>query len=213
MSKEIFEKHLSKTKKLIKELPWNDKKFYAEYLSQTYYFVRHSTKLLAKSISCFEIHEHELYRQFVHHLNEEMNHDQLALRDLQSLGTSIDQHPEQPITRAFYQSQYYQIETSKGLSLFGYILYLEALAANTCSLMIDQIKESHGTKSIRFLNLHMQEDIEHSERAFQYITSLASERQESIWHNYIQTSDLFQKILLDCQRISQERAFSQRISA
>lgn len=70
-----YQKQLNNTELLINSLPWADENFYSNYLAQTYYFVCHSTRLLARSISHFGVDRDMLYKRFVAHLKEENYHE------------------------------------------------------------------------------------------------------------------------------------------
>src|SRR5215813_8139137 len=95
--------HLSELSRVIQNVPWHIKAVYGAFLAQTYYYVNHSTRLLALAASRFKSSEEPIHRRFIKHATEEMSHEILALRDLKHLGLSLDNYHEFPSTRAFYQ--------------------------------------------------------------------------------------------------------------
>jgi len=196
--KKTYLNKLNETELLINSLPWKDQSFYAQFLAQTYYFVCHSTRLLARSISHFGVDRDNLYRRFATHLKEENYHEKIAVLDLKALGYSPSDFEELSITKAFWESQYYKIDQSKGTSLLGYILYLEAIPVNC-------FKEVYGSfpdKASRFLKLHMEEDPKHLEEAMQMISGQKIEDQEQIWANYCKTAEIYQLMLVKIAEIS-----------
>src|SRR5215470_14775595 len=139
--------HLNELGKVIRNVPWHDKAIYGAFLAQTYYYVNHSTRLLALAASRFQASEERIHRRFIRHATEEMSHEILALRDLKNLGLSLESYHEFPSTRAFYQTQYYMIEHVSPWSFWGYILMLEGLAVSEGAWLYDEIKRHHGEKA------------------------------------------------------------------
>jgi uncharacterized ferritin-like protein (DUF455 family) len=164
--------YLDEADTAIRATPWRDKSVYGAFLAQTKYYVSHSTRLLALAASRFRFSEEQLHRRFIKHATEEMSHETLALRDLQSLGLSLGQYPEFPATRAFYQTQYYMIEHVSPWSFLGYILMLEGLAITKGPWLLNEIKQYHGEKAGSFLKVHAAEDVGHmadAEKAMQSV--------------------------------------------
>ena len=112
----------------IRNYPWENKRAYAEFLAQTYYYICHSTRLLAASAARFSQEDQGMHKRFLLHTDEENSHELLALRDLQKLGFSIKDFPEMAQTRILYEVQYYKVEHCDPAALMGYILALETLA-------------------------------------------------------------------------------------
>ena len=83
--------------------PWTKRAAYMGWLAQTYYYVRHSTRLLAVAAGRFP-HTRQgdtLHLRFGAHIGEEKRHELLCVRDIQALGGSIEAIAEQPTTRMF----------------------------------------------------------------------------------------------------------------
>jgi hypothetical protein len=126
--KQEYKKAMSWLGVNLKALEWSDREFYANYLAQTYYFVSHSTRLLALAAARFSTKQNDLHLRFLEHAKEEKNHDLAVLSDLKHLGFSISQIPESPYTRSLYATQYYSIEHLRPELFFAYILVLEGVA-------------------------------------------------------------------------------------
>lgn len=147
-------------------MPWDQKEFYANYLAQTFYYVRHSTRILALSAGRLSYEkDQKIHLRFLKHLGEEANHEKLALNDLKFLGYKLQDFDELNSTRFFYEPQYYKIEHQHPLALMGYILFLEVLAQNVCPPLSAKLTNLYGKKSATFLLVHGEEDPSHVEEA------------------------------------------------
>lgn len=164
--------HLEELDKAVRATPWRDRSVYGAFLAQTYHYVCHSTRLLALAASRFRFTEEKIHRRFVKHATEEMSHEVLAVRDLTNLGLSLDQYPEFPSTRAFYQTQYYMIEHVSPWAFWGYILMLEGLALTKGPWLYNEIQHHHGDKAASFVRVHAAEDVGHMAEAEKALQSL-----------------------------------------
>ena len=208
----IFQQQLNESSEFLQSLPWEDKSFYANYLAQTYYFVCHSTRLLGRSLSYFQVDREKLYKRFKDHISEEDSHEKIALSDLKKLGFNIKDYPELSVTRAFYESQYYKIEQSFGVGLLGYILYLEAIAIKGFPSIIESLYETYGKGSCQFLKVHVEEDPEHVNKAIEEIEVLSDKEKSQIWQNFIQTAEIYHSILSEVQKSCKNSMVFQRAS-
>jgi thiaminase len=89
------------------QFPWEERAAYADWLAQTYYYVRHTTRLIACAAARFPLDErgNSLHHRFATHMGEEKKHEQLAVHDLRQIGAAIEDLPEHASTRMFYESQ------------------------------------------------------------------------------------------------------------
>ena len=169
-----------------------DEEVYAQWLAQTYYFVRHSTTLLGYALP--HLKNEKLRRHFEHHLAEEEKHDLLLLKDLERLGRSIDQFEESSFTTAFYHSQYYRIAFEGGTSMLGYILFLECLATNWGKSCYTKIQPTYPASTL-FLKVHAEEDPHHVVEAIRTIEALSSEEQDIILKNLHYSEIIYDEIM------------------
>lgn len=181
--------------KAFKEFPWENKLAYAQYLAQTYYYVCHSTRLLAASAARFSQADQGFHNRFLKHTGEETSHELLALRDLQKLGYNIKDFPELAQTRTFYETQYYKIEHIDPIALMGYILALETMAAKELKGTCEKLNALYGRDCVKFLNVHNEEDPDHVDKALEVISKLSQERLEAINHNMEQTAICYADLL------------------
>lgn len=165
---------------------------YSNWLAQTYYYVCHSVKLLALSISRMSEQDKKMMQRFIKHIGEENNHELLALSDLKAMGYELDDFPELPQTRSLYETQYYKINYLDSSALLGYIIALEFLATKIGPEMLVQTKEH---PSFKFLKLHVEEDVEHVDMAINQVESLAADRVKIISENLEQTFAHYKNML------------------
>jgi len=173
----------------VEAFPWEDRAAYADWLAQTYYYVCHSTRLLATAAGRFELDErgNALHRRFGDHLHEEKKHELLAIHDARELGESIGDYPELPVTRMFYEPQYYKIEHLQPVTIFGYILALEAVGPRFGKPLAARIARAFGDKCTSFLRLHSEEDVEHLDKALRMIEATTESERRLVEDNLRQT--------------------------
>lgn len=195
-----LEIEIAKTMEHIKDCDWKNKNFYADYIAQTFHYVKHSTRLLALSASRLNYEEEQAYHlRFISHLKEESNHEKLALNDLKHLGFQIEDMPELSSTRLFYEPQYYKVEHERPLALMGYILYLEALAQKACPSLVEELSSKYGNRCATFFHVHGEEDPEHVAAALKLIGTLSTNDLESIHKNLLQSAVAYNGMLSELQ--------------
>jgi hypothetical protein len=185
-----------------KTFSWGDRRVYADWLAQTYYYVRHSTRLLAGSAArfSFDAAGDKLHDRFAAHIGEEKRHEQLALHDLKVLGYSIDELPEHDATRAFYETQYYKTQFRHPTALLGYILALEALSAHSGAWIFETVSKAHGESSAAFLKVHAADDPEHVDKAIAAAAALPPEQLAVVEENLRQTTWAYVLLLAEITR-------------
>jgi pyrroloquinoline quinone (PQQ) biosynthesis protein C len=183
----------------VEAFPWEKAAAYADWLAQTYYYVRHSTRLLAAAAARFSLDArgNALHQRFGAHMGEEKQHEKLALHDLRELGASLENLPERSATRFFYEPQYYKIEHGHPIALFGYILPLEAIGPLAGAGVIERITRAHGAKCVSFLRLHAADDVDHLAKALEVLTALPPDLREVVAQNLDQSTDAFVGLLKD----------------
>jgi hypothetical protein len=158
--------------KALVAFPWTDKNAYATWLGQTYYLVRHTTRLICVSAGKCALEDQELHDKSVWHLKEEWKHDDIALADLRFLGYDIAQIPELPQATAIYHSQYYYLDRFGPYAVLGYSYMLEGLAALKGAEVTAILTKAFGPKSCRFLKVHAEEDEGHVQAGLTFLEKL-----------------------------------------
>lgn len=198
------------TEKAIFEMPWNRSDFYQLYLKQTYFYVSHSTKLLALMMGHIPPEQNQIAQRIIHHLSEENHHEKLASNDVKNLKEKISESDELLSTKNFYQINYYHIQHLHPLSFFGYIIFLEVLAAQIGPKLLIELKKHYPEKCLTFLKVHSEEDPSHVEKAYAQINSFPPEIQTHIWNSILQSQFNFVALLHDikaqCDKIHHNQA-------
>jgi pyrroloquinoline quinone (PQQ) biosynthesis protein C len=186
----------------VEAFPWHQRRAYADWLAQTYYYVRHSTRLLAAAAARFQHDErgYALHQRFGKHIGEEDRHELLALHDIKALGSSLDEFEERDVTRMFYEPQYYKVEHQDPLALFGYILPLEAVAVSKGGWVLARTDELYGRAAGTFLRVHAEDDVEHLDRAFAALSDITAQQQAIVACNLRQSTSAYVGILQALQQ-------------
>ncbi len=206
--KTVLDDCLKRLDRALEKFPWGTAAAYGDWLAQTYYYVRHSTRLLAASAALFPLDErgNAFHHRFAAHMGEEKKHEQLALHDLKGLGFTIDRFPELAVTRMFYEPQYYKIEHQDPIALFGYILALEAMSARKGPWVRERVVDSHGATCAAFLRVHAEDDVDHLEKAFRSLEATTEEQRRLIEQNIDQTTFGYAAILAEIPRRLDDRS-------
>ncbi|MDD9971795.1 MAG: iron-containing redox enzyme family protein [Myxococcales bacterium] len=180
---------------VVRQFPWTDRRGYADFLAQTYYYVCHTTRLLAVSAARIGVQREKLHHRFLKHAAQERSHHLLAERDLQQLGYRLSSFPERALTASLYESQYYRAEHLCPTMIFGYIFALEGLAAVHGPYVYRTIYDHYGDDCASFVKLHANEDPGHLEATFEIVETLSSEEAARIKDNFLFTRDLYKALL------------------
>lgn len=193
---------LNELAKAVEVFPWHDKEAYAAFMAQTFYYTRHTTRILARAASEFSIEDEKIHQRFLKHCQEEMKHEVLAERDVVATKASKTVYPEMAATRAFYQCHYHTIQVNGPWSIFGYIIALEGLAAEKGPFIFESIQKAHGPKAGQFMKVHATEDIEHMDEALKQIEGLSADQVEKIVTHMETTCFLYASILRQCAALA-----------
>lgn len=189
----------------VMSFPWKDPDFYAAWLAQTYYYTRRGTRILLLASAHFGVDQNPLHSRFSKHAQEEKGHEVLAQRDCAGLGHDVEEIGEFATTKAFYRTQYYTVQNEGAETLFGWILALEGLAVHWGEHMQKKVKEGDTARPTSFLDVHVGEDPDHIEVAFETLEKCDLKRfGPSIVENMKMSVDLYCAILQDCQKWSQQ---------
>lgn len=182
----------------MRKFPWENEESYAWYLSQVYFYVLHSTRLLAAAAGKVDPKDEKMFRRFTKHIQEEDSHERLALRDLKRIGKRIEDFEELACTRSMYEIQYHKIQTHGAIALMGYILSLEILACRECPGIVDRLEKTQKKEGRSFLKVHGEEDIDHVDSAFDALGDLDREELKVVNEGIDQATYLYGEILRIC---------------
>jgi hypothetical protein len=205
--KSLVEKEMETTRPIILSYPWEDKACYGMWLAQTYYMVAHSTRLVALAGACCPLERNDLHARFVDHAKEERGHEKVAIADIKSLGFSLEDFPKVYASQAMYQVQYYWIQHVNPASFFGYTYSLEMLAVKFGVQVFEKVLKAHGEKSVKFLKLHSEDDVDHMDTANKLISKLTPEEMKYAMDNLVLSAQLYRQMLIEGQKISSTTKF------
>lgn len=154
------------------DFPWDNPHAYGNWLAQTYYYVRHATRVLSYAAARCPIEREPLHRVFLQGIKEEVDHEILAENDLKTLGYSLKNFPELTETALYHQSLRYAIDTDGSAALLGYFLPLEGLAAVKMTKEVEWLNKELGPKACSFLNVHCKLDVSHYDEGLKLLESL-----------------------------------------
>ena len=210
--KETLNEVVARLGRSIEQFPWEDQDSYVTWLAQTYYYVAHSTRLLAAAAARmpFSALGNQLHHRCAAHMAEEKKHELLAAHDLAALGRRVEAFPELPATRILYEPQYMKIEHVSPIALFGYILTLEAMSATHGPMNLERVVPAHGEHAAAFLTLHAREDQGHVAKALASLASLDESDCRIVLRN-IEKTGVAYELMLSCAatpRIAATRSYS-----
>lgn len=189
--KKSVEKSVNEMTESVLQVPIEDAEVYGNWLAQTYYFVCHSTRLLALTSSRFPLDQNDYHYRYAEHIKEERGHEILALNDLKKMKLKIENFPELTETKAFYQTQYYQIEHVSPMAFWGYVFCLEVFAISGGVNLYQRVCEAHGKSAGIFLNVHVNEDEGHVDEAYEILKDLKDQDLKVIEENLKLSCDLY----------------------
>lgn len=163
---------IDEIQKVVAQFPWEDKKFYADWLAQSYFYVSWTTRQLALASAYTKPDIEDIYHwRFIEEAKEEKKHELLCLEDLKSMGHDINTFTELPHSSFFYQTLTYMIEKIHPVAILGYSLTLEGFAAIKADGIYQRALKAHGKEATRFLRVHCELDKDHFSNALPYLKS------------------------------------------
>lgn len=159
---------------VLRTLDWADPDVYADWLAQTYYYVRETTRYLALAAARFG-HEHpHLHDRLLDNALEERGHERYLLADLAAIRRALHEHPQSVATSIFMNDLWARIEREGPASLYGRLLLLEGLAVKVGRELVEVITRHHGAQAATFLMLHADADPGHVDKALASLVGISA---------------------------------------
>lgn len=188
--KKRFKETQSALEAQIKNFPWENKKAYGLWLSNSYHYALNSTRILALASGTMPLHLTKLSNRFITHAAEEKGHEKLLENDIKNLGFEMKNLAVSDEMKVYYRSLYYWMTPAgQSIGLIGWILSLEGLATLCGPWLYSKIKEHHGEKAASFLKVHSDADPDHLDKAFEITTLLSPEEVEVV----IESMEMYSK--------------------
>jgi len=184
---------IDKLSQELSQLQWKDKNQYAQWLAQTYFYVRHTSEFLKL---CEPIlREKGLSDALAHNLShqrEEAGHEKLLLNDLKTLGFNIEDFKELPSIQVLYNYQYYWLKRHKSVAAHNaYALLFEGTAAQSGRILSDIVAAHYGKKAATFIEVHAGLDGEHFAEGLSALNSLPPKEAEQFRDSLLVTTRLY----------------------
>lgn len=192
---ELSRLEMDKVAPIIDRYPWEDPRGYAMWLAQTHHLVKYSTRLVALAAAYVPLGNDGLHALFANHTHEERGHQLVCKADLDALGFSLGDFPCLSATAALHQIQYYWVERRGAVSFFGYMLALEMLARQFAPSVYARVVPAHGARTGKFLKLHGEVDIGHTDDAFVQLATLTDDDAALVTENLRLSSELYRTML------------------
>ncbi len=200
-----FEKHIDELGAKFLKFAWDKPEVYADWLAQTYYFVRHTTTFMSLAAAGFGADNREKHYGLLNHLKDELGHDILLLNDLRHLDREVSEFSELPETSIFYQNQFYMLEHMGPASHLGYSLCLEGVAAKFCPIVYRQLARQYGEKAAEFIHVHANVDVDHYAHGAAELKHLNDFESSAVQRNLEQSAILYGFMLEKIMKRSLEK--------
>lgn len=186
-------------------LDWKNKDLYANWLAQSFNYVKWTTRQLALASSRTQPgSEDHLHWRFIEEAKEEKRHEALIENDIKNLGYRIEDFPEMPHTSFFYQTLTYMIEREHPMSILGYALTLEGYAAMKVGDLYRELKANYGDKTTSFLRVHCEVDQDHFANALPYLQACPVEHLPYIMKSIELCESIYKGILADVEEAARK---------
>ncbi len=205
---QTYNETMKETRQALEEFPWENLNCYVGWVAQSYYFVRHSTRLLALAAGSASLESDHFHQRFIEHLREELGHEKLLLQDLSSLKQNIQDWPEILETTLFYEQQYFLVQKYGPKALMGWITFLDGMASDFGPRAVERT-QNLSKASTRFLRLHSEEDLDHIQSAFSLIDQCELGEDPIFLYNFKSSQQYYLEML---KKITQQQQVLKRVS-
>jgi hypothetical protein len=192
--KDLYEETTDDAVNKLSKFNWEDLNCYANWLAQTYFFVRYSTRLLSLAAGNCNLEQEQLHKRFLKHLREESGHELIAVKDLSNMGFKLSNFTPLPAIQSFYELQVFKIESIGPHSFMGWICFLEGIAMKFGSTAASRTT-AHGKNCTHFLRVHGEEDIEHIQSAMDVIEQFSPAELTDVIQNMYQAKELYMSMI------------------
>lgn len=174
---------------------------YAAILRQIFHQARENPQIQALVTLRFRGEERELVKAFLRHALSEVGHDELARRDIETLGvdtSSLLRERPLPATFATTASVVYMIEHHDPVAYLGYLFHLEYTPTQLGKRYMAALEKSGVPRqAMSFLEEHSTVDVAHCKLMEQYCERLirTPEQLEAVLYMQRITAELYAKML------------------
>ena len=186
-----FDEKVDEIGRYLLTFPWENKAAYTEWLAQTFFLVRNTTRFISLAAANAEMSDRELHYEMIGHLKGELNHDLVVLNDLKAFDMKPEDFTERVEIQLIRQTQYFWLDRGPAASLCGYALLLEGLASKYGPPILERLEKAHGKKNCAFMRLHCEVDVEHYAEGLKTIAHLSEQEADAVEKNLLQSALLY----------------------
>ncbi len=174
---------------------------YAAMLRQIFHQARENPQIQALATMRFRGEERELVKTFLRHAISEVGHDDLARRDMETLGVDTSKLLRErplPATFATTASVVYMIEHHDPIAYLGYLFHLEYTPTQLGQRYMTALERSGIPRAaMSFLEEHSTVDVAHCKLMEHYCEKLIRSQEQLHAVLYMQrvTAELYAKML------------------
>ena len=138
------------------------------YLIESYHYVKHNAQHQALAVWQKDVRDRDFMRAALHHAYEEVDHDLLAIKDLEKMGlkkADIERSMPLPETLGFTGYLYYAVTRENPVGRLGYSIWAEGTQEMGPGV-VKRIMQRFGIedeKHISFFAAHAKLDMRHGE--------------------------------------------------
>lgn len=149
---------------------------YKSVMRQIFHHARENPQIQAMATVFFRGKQREMVKKFFWHATSEIGHDQLALKDLKTLGVDITNIPYEkplPATSALIAYAFYQIQHLNPVGYLGYLFHLEFMPTKSGKTYMEALKKiGVPEEAMIFIDDHSTIDVGHNKYMEDYIEQL-----------------------------------------
>lgn len=199
--KQIIEDGIDRFAVDFTQFPWENESSYKAYLSQSYYYVTHSVKLLKYALDVCDKNRSELRSRLTEHIQEESGHEVMALKDLKKLGESPEMYGLKGVTESMYEYVYSKIDEYGPVSIFAYAMALEGVSKVAAPGVAERLIVTYGKESSQFLYHHGVLDQDHVEEGMGVLKEFTTQELEAFEEVFLKSIENYTLLLKEVSEL------------
>lgn len=155
---------------------------YKALLRETYFHAGMNPQLQAVATLYMDREQRKVIQRFYQHAISEMNHDLLALNDLEAMGVDVEKIRKDralPATVALNAFPLMEMQLRSPLVYLGYLFHLEFMPTQNGGGYIEMLKAAGVPENaLSFLKEHAEVDVAHNNMMMTYIENLVRTQED-----------------------------------
>lgn len=187
------------------DFPWEDRRHYCHWISQTYHYVKYATRMLAEAAGNLPIEDEPFHQYLLNEISEEHGHEKLLESDLRFLGESMSAYPESIQTSFFRKTLSHLVRTSNPCGILGYLIPLEGMGSFYTKYFYRRVSNTFGERAASFLKVHSQLDVTHFQDCLDILRFVDTEEKlRSVYLGLEQCSVVYEGIVTNIRKMAKD---------